>query len=93
MNNKQLKQLVLSSLPIKDEVKIVIRGYKPDPTTSRKYKDNHAPYINVTKQVHDLLKEGKIKRIRKYGFGHSGHAGHTFFVESDGSQDKISFKT
>ena len=81
-NNQELRTLVMSNLPIKDENRITIRGYRPDPTTSRKYSDNNAPYINVTKQVHQLLKEGKIKRVRKYGFGHSGNAGHTFFVEN-----------
>lgn len=81
-NNTELRTLVMSNLPIKDENRIVMYGHKPDPTTSRKYWDNHARSIDVTKQVHQLLKEGKIKRVRKYGFGHSGNAGHTFFVEN-----------
>lgn len=82
MNNQELKQLVLASLPIQDAKKITIRGYKPEPTTSTEFRKIYAPYYDVTKQVKQLLKEGKIKRERRYGFGHSGRAGHTFFVEN-----------
>ena len=79
MTNNDLKKLVMSNLPIKDKRKIVIRGYPPEPSTNRNYSSR---YIDVTKQVIQLLKEGKLKRIRKYGFGKSGNAGNTFFVEN-----------
>lgn len=76
MTNKELKQLVLDRLPFKDGQTIWIRGYAPDLSTSRQF----ITYIDVTKQVKQLLKEGKIKRSRQFGYGHSGKAGNTFLV-------------
>jgi len=80
MTNQELRNFVLANLPIQDNTRIVIRGYRPEPSLSQKWYDQYAPYLDVTKQVKQLLKEGKIKRVRKYGFGHSGHAGHTMLV-------------
>lgn len=82
MNNGELRKLVLARLPIRDKQRILIKGYYPASTTSRKFEDNHYKLHDVTKQVHQLLKEGKLKRIRKYGYGKSGNAGNTFFVEN-----------
>ena len=80
MNNKELKQLVLDRLPFRDGRTITLRGYTPDPTTSREFQLKYAPYVDVTKQVKQLLKEGKIKRSRQFGYGHSRKAGNTFLV-------------
>lgn len=86
--NIELKKFVLANLPIQDARRVRIRGYRPKPTTSHKYEDTCPPFLDVTKQVQELLKEGKIKRQRKYGFGHSGHAGHTVLVVNAGAKRK-----
>lgn len=72
--NDFLRQLVLNCAFIKDDSQQSITITHV--TNGKKY------YYDCTKQVYQLLKEGKLKRVREYGFGHSGNAGHTYFVKT-----------
>jgi hypothetical protein len=81
----KLRELIMARLPIKDDPQqpILIYGEPRLPGPGRG--DVHrAIYqrevIDATEEVHRMLKRGVLKRVRKYGFGHSGHAGHTHFV-------------
>jgi hypothetical protein len=67
-DSRELIDLVLSSLPIKDNPRQPIKLGKN--------------YLDCTNQVKQLLKLGIIKRKRKYGYGRSGKAGNTYFVKA-----------
>ena len=67
-------ELLLSRLPIQDNGGIIyVKAY------THPLAGNWG--VDVTAEVKKLLKAGKIKRERKFGYGHSGRAGHTYFVK------------
>lgn len=78
------KELVLSRLPLQDNQRIRIYIEYPRPVMGSTRARRYGESVDVTSTVNQLLNEGKIKRVRKYGFGHSGRAGHTFFVAVNG---------
>lgn len=80
MNGMTVKQLVMSRLPLQDNKHMQIwvdKGHPLCPST------RGGRMLDVTSAVNQLLNEGKIKRIRRFGFGHSGWAGHTYFIKDE----------
>ncbi len=72
----------MANLPLQDKKQITIWvDYKPRFVRGRSRQIGES--VDVTSAVNQLLNEGKIKRIRKYGFGHSGRAGHTYFIANE----------
>lgn len=73
------KQLVMSRLPIQDNKRVWLWVDFEQPV-KRGRRRLTGENIDVTSAVNQLLNEGKIKRQREFKYGHSGHAGHTYFV-------------
>ena len=76
------KQLVMSRLPIQDNKRIQLWVNFEQPV-KRGRRKQLGEMVDVTSAVNQLLNEGKIKRQREYGHGHSGKAGHTYFVKAN----------
>lgn len=79
------RKILLSMERIKDDhgQPITIMGPRPPIGPSRGQLHAHyyhRPVWDVTAMVREMLKRGELKRVRLYGFGHSGRAGHTYFV-------------
>lgn len=73
------KELVLSNLPLQDNKHIQV-WVDFTPRFVRGRSRQWGEMVDVTSAVNQLLNEGKIKRIRKFKYGHSGRAGHTYFI-------------
>jgi len=73
------KQLVMSNLPIQDNKRIQIWvDFNPRFVHGRSRQVGQM--VDVTSAVNQLVNEGKLKRVRQFKHGHSGRAGHTYFV-------------